>query len=91
VFALAKGLPIVTEEWVYASLCSEKWEKLAHYFHPKYVPNMPMNRNKLLEKERLLIVKCSSPKSSVISSLISLCGGTIVSDISSASMVLFGL
>jgi hypothetical protein len=39
---MAKKVPIVTEDWVYASLESRNWKSVSDYLHPNF------NSNKLL-------------------------------------------
>jgi hypothetical protein len=88
-FALARGVPIVSEEFMYACLCANKWESPLAYRVPFYAHAPLGSPQTLLSNMSIHVAGCKSPGAGIVTTLLSTLGATIA-DISSANCILFG-
>ena len=79
-FAIARGLWIVTEEWVYASLCSAAWADLTSHRHPRYQPHSTDGRPlTIFAGKSFVIGRSLDPPCQLLKELIQVAGGQVLS------------
>jgi hypothetical protein len=93
-FAIARGIPIVTESWVYACIENNNWVSLdtthKEYRHSRF-NQLPLGSNLSIFNDFSFYVGYSSdPKKEVVHNLIEFVGGSIADRIVDADYLVFG-
>jgi hypothetical protein len=93
-FALARGLCIVTEEWVHQSMRQEAWADVGAYLHPRYRSGASLggSRGDLFRGKTICVLDSANPPTEVLIDLIKAAGGNICTNPSAAgvALVVFG-
>lgn len=95
-FALARGLCILTEEWVYQSVSQEAWAETSQFLHPRY--NLYSEERgfrraiDVFRGKKILVLDSISPPTEVLVDLVVAAGGktTAMVDEDGISFVVFG-
>jgi hypothetical protein len=87
-FAVARGLPIVTKDWLFSSLTAGEWVETDAFLHP-FAKNAT-NVSKLFKGESFLVGASADPDPEILAELIRLTGAKLTEDLNAATALLFG-
>jgi hypothetical protein len=76
--ALARGIPVVTDKFVYASLCSGYWASVEQLRHPLYKHHTLGERLQCMEGKTFCVIRSSFPSIRSMQTLIREVGGRIM-------------
>lgn len=77
-FAMVRGLWILTEEWIYDSLCKGSWSDPAPYRHPRFGRHAADGEPcKIFAGKSFLICHSADPSPALMRELIDLAGGEV--------------
>lgn len=91
VYALAAGIPIVTEDWVFASLTASTWVDVQPFLHPRFAPASKGPLSEGLKAVRVWVGPSSDPSPDHVQALLEAFAATTpTKDICAADVVVFG-
>lgn len=80
----------MTEEWVYASLCSQHWETFNSFLHPIFGRPDIEKPTKIFDGDKFFILESSNPKAELLVRLVERCGGSVVKNYRDTNFLLIG-
>jgi hypothetical protein len=93
-FALVRGLCIVTEEWAYQSMKQDAWADVRSYLHPRYSSggSLGSSRADLFRGKTICVLDSANPPTEVLIELIRAAGAKVSNNPSDlgVALVVFG-
>ena len=83
-FALARGISILTEDWVYESVSKEEWANVRDFVNPKFnqnTKNLNNHNREVFRNKSICVLESTNPPSDVLIHLIQAAGGQVTSEI----------
>eukprot|EP01031_Cornospumella_fuschlensis_P029483 gene29483-35583_t len=78
IVAMARGLPILTSQYLLDSLTEERWiEDFSSYRFPRYA-HLPLQASNVLEKKIVMFLKSTSPDVDVYRDILVTCGAGLI-------------
>lgn len=60
--ALALGLPILSDQFIFDSLCSDHWLRMKDYRHPRYAKFVVGERSPAFAGDSVCVLRCTRPR-----------------------------
>ena len=92
-FALARGTPIVTEEWFYSCLSRQEWVDPKPFLHPHYKKQQlqqGLKSQRTFLKLKFYIGLSKNPNHAILTSLLKESGGIISENLAESDFMIFG-
>ena len=92
--ALARGTPIVTEEWFYTSLSCQEWMDPMPYLHARHSSQQTARGlhkpQRIFLNTKFFVGYSTNPSQIFLETILSASGGSIGDDITSSDYLIFG-
>lgn len=92
--ALARGIPIVTEEWFYTSLSCQEWMDPMPYLHARHSSQQTARGlhkpQRIFLNTKFFVGYSTNPSQIFLETILSASGGSIADNLSSSDYLIFG-
>ena len=92
--ALARGIPIVTEEWFYTSLSCQEWMDPMPYLHARHSSQQTARGlhkpQRIFLNTKFFVAYSSNPSQIFLETILSASGGSIADNLTSSDYLVFG-